>query len=164
VPSLIHPAVTDVASGEKLIFTTSKSIYRVEHNNSVVKLFSQEALRTSNLSSYGSTLLFDVYSDNDTLLTDGLTFKLEEQPATDSATVLSLLPLSGKNLPVMSAVFAKNMLQIQPETFYTSDRATGTLSYDQAEYDKNRSVIIDYINQLKSTGKLPSDLMILFTQ
>lgn len=163
-PVLVYPGVAEVASGQKLVFTTTDHIYRLDSPTSARKIFSKANLTVSTLSSYGSILLFDVLSNNDRLLSDSLTFKIQDPPANDDASIATLLPLSDKNLPITSAVFAKNKLQIQPETFYTTDRATGTFSYDKAEYEKNKATITRYFDTLKADGKLPQGLEILFAE
>lgn len=163
-PVLVYPGVAEVASGQKLVFTTTDHIYRLDTPTTARKIFSKANLTVSTLSSYGSVLLFDVLSNNDRLLSDSLTFKIQDTPASSSASIASLLPLSDKNLPITSATFAKNKLQIQPETFYTSDRATGTFSYDKVEYEKNKAAIVSYFKSLEADGKLPQGFEILFTE
>lgn len=163
-PVMVYPNALEVASGKNLIFTTDAHVYRLDSPTQARKIFSKTNLTISNLSSYGSILLFDVHSEGDRLLDGTLTFRIQEDPSDSAASIASLLPLSGKNLPIMSAAFSKNKLQIQPETFYISDRASGTLTYDQAEYDKNKNIIIEHFNTLKADGKLPRQLELLFAQ
>lgn len=162
-PIMVYPGVAEVASGEKLVFTTNDHVYRLDSPTDARKIFSKSGLVIANLSSYGSTLLFDIHSENDRLLSDTLTFRIQETPS-DGASILSLLPLSGKNLPIMNAVFSKNKLQLQPETFYTSDRATGVLTYDKDEYNRSKATILSYFDNLKSEGKLPQNFELLFTE
>lgn len=163
-PVLVYPNVAEVASGQKLVFTTADHIYRMDTPATARKIFSKANLTVSTLSSYGSILLFDVHSNNDRLLSDNLTFRIQDTPANSNATISTLLPLSDKNLPITSATFAKNKLQIQPETFYVTDRASGTFSYDKAEYEKNKAIILNYFNTLKADNKLPEGLEILFAE
>lgn len=161
---LVYPGIVTAASGQRLTFTTDTSIYQMAPSGQSYKVFTGSDVQTSNLSSYGDTLLFDTFSKNDSLLTNGLTLKLSDSPLDNGPSTLGLLPLSASALPITSATLAHNKLQIQPSTFYTSDRETGQFTYDQQEYAKSMLRIQNHLADLRQQNKLPAALQILYAQ
>lgn len=160
---LIRPETDSVSGGTSLIYTTNAGVYRVNDDATSTRLIDKRDYNISTLNAYGAHTLFDVRTTDNRLFTNGITLEISDAPRASNTSALALLGLL-KDLPVQTTAIANNRVQIMPQSFYTTDRATGTFSYDQAEYDKNKTIILDQLNAKKADGTLPSTLDILFAQ
>lgn len=161
---LVYPHTTTVASGQQLVFTSDRSLYRINPAGQAIKAYTNDNFQLSNISSYGDSLLFDVFSKNDTLFPQGITLKLSAAPDDKAPSILNILPLAAANLPITSAALSHDTLQILPTAYATSDRETGTFSYDKQQYADSKAKIEQYLNDQIRAGKLPVNLQVSYAE
>jgi hypothetical protein len=160
-PQVIATDVSGVAAGSGLSYIKNNSVYSFNESKLSASLqFTSPLLDVTRVDSFGGTQLL-------TAKVKGTTFyqkyKLNNQPREKNGVrLVDTIPLVAKDFPeVIKSDYFNNTIGIQVVADISSDKRTGTTSYNEVTFAENKELVLE---KLATLGIDPKGFEIVFTK
>ncbi|HEX8182899.1 MAG TPA: hypothetical protein VF575_04845 [Candidatus Saccharimonadales bacterium] len=135
-------------TGGKLYFTRNNNIFTYDNMTSqAYRVFSSKRQTVSKLSSTRGQFTFNAFTNNDT--SGNLSsYALTATPLTSRRLEDTLPYKSSDDLPIIQMDYTSDSIKVQLAlTSFTSDRATGKITYDPSEFENAKKLVLTRITE-----------------